>query len=55
MILLQRIVLTVWVQLDPPSSNVTLETELDFWRLAPKQRVKDVVSTVDGPFCYAYV
>jgi len=34
---------------------VTLETELDYGRLAGKQQVKDVVSTVDGPFCYAYI
>jgi tyrosinase len=40
---------------EPPSANVTLESELDYGRLAGKQRVKDVVSTVDGPFCYAYI
>ena len=43
------------IHLDPPSPNVTLNTELDYERLAPKQRLGDLISTVDGPFCYAYI
>ena len=40
----------------PTSPNVTLDTELDcFGVLAPPQRYGDLDSTVDGPFCYAYV
>ncbi|KAL8730721.1 MAG: hypothetical protein Q9181_004572, partial [Wetmoreana brouardii] len=39
----------------PPSPNVTLTMDLDFGILAPKQKVGTVLSSVDGPFCYAYI
>lgn len=39
----------------PPSPNVTLDTELDYGVLAPKQKVGNVLSSIDGPFCYAYI
>ncbi len=41
--------------LDPPSANVTLETDIDFGVLAPKQPIKKLVSAIDGPFCYMYI
>ncbi|KAG8526301.1 uncharacterized protein KY384_000294 [Bacidia gigantensis] len=40
---------------NPPSANITLDTEVDFDVLAPKKKISDLVSTVDGPFCYQYV
>jgi len=48
-------VLMYCTPLDPPSPNVTLDTDLNFGVLAPQQPVGDVVSTIDGPFCYMYI
>lgn len=39
----------------PPSPNVTLDTLVDFGILAPKQKISSLLSTIDGPFCYAYI
>jgi tyrosinase len=39
---------------DPPSPNVTLDTDVDFGVLSSQQRVRSLVSTIDGPFCYVY-
>ncbi|KAI4161560.1 MAG: hypothetical protein L6R39_000050 [Caloplaca ligustica] len=39
----------------PPSANVTFATEMDYGVLSPKQAVGDVLSSIDGPFCYAYL
>ncbi|KAF7864418.1 hypothetical protein EAF04_006552 [Stromatinia cepivora] len=39
----------------PPCPNVTLDTLVDFGVLAPKQKISSLVSTIDGPFCYAYI
>ncbi|KAK2746484.1 hypothetical protein FQN57_003110 [Myotisia sp. PD_48] len=39
----------------PPSANVTLDTLIDFGILSPDQPVRDLVSTIDGPFCYMYL
>lgn len=41
--------------IDPPSPNVTLDFELQFNVLASPQTLREVDSTVDGPFCYIYV
>ncbi|KAG7293508.1 hypothetical protein NEMBOFW57_003560 [Staphylotrichum longicolle] len=38
----------------PPSDNVTLDTLVPFGRLSPSKPVRELVSTVDGPFCYIY-
>ncbi|RKK82354.1 hypothetical protein BFJ69_g3279 [Fusarium oxysporum] len=46
---------TVTAHNNPPSANATLDTIMDFGILAPKQRLGDLVSTVDGPFCYQYL
>ena len=39
----------------PPSPNVTLETLQDMMVLGPNKKVGELVSTIDGPFCYIYV
>ncbi|KAI4276901.1 MAG: hypothetical protein L6R38_005553 [Xanthoria sp. 2 TBL-2021] len=39
----------------PPSPKVGLDTELDYGILAPKQKIGSVLSSIDGPFCYAYI
>lgn len=41
--------------IDPPSANVTLDTKLNFEVLAPPITVREVDSTIDGPFCYIYL
>ena len=46
---------TVTALNNPPSANVTLATKLEFGRLGGDVSVGDVVSTVAGEFCYAYV
>jgi len=39
----------------PPSANVTVEDVIDLGPLAPKVKIKDVMSTVGGgPLCYVY-
>jgi len=40
---------------NPPSDNVTLDTLVDFGLLAAKQKIQDISSSIDGPFCYIYV
>lgn len=40
---------------EPPSPNVTLATSLNFDVLSPSVSIRDVVSTIDGPFCYEYL
>ncbi|KAK4215184.1 hypothetical protein QBC37DRAFT_419802 [Rhypophila decipiens] len=40
---------------NPPSANVTLNTLVDAGIVGEKKSVKDVSSTIDGPFCYMYV
>ncbi|KAI4223670.1 MAG: hypothetical protein L6R40_008491 [Gallowayella cf. fulva] len=40
---------------NPPSANVTLDTKLNFEVLAPPITVREVDSTIDGPFCYIYL
>ncbi|EEP76188.1 predicted protein [Uncinocarpus reesii 1704] len=39
----------------PPSDNITLDTMMEYGAVAPKQRVGDMGSTIDGPFCYMYI
>ena len=41
--------------LDPPSPNITLDTNIDFGILSSQQRLGDLTSSVDGPFCYMYI
>lgn len=43
------------ILIDPPSPNVTLDTDVDFGVLAPQQPVRNLVSSIDGPFCYIYI
>lgn len=38
-----------------PSPNITLDTEVDVGVLAAEKKIKELASTVDGPFCYHYV
>ena len=38
----------------PPSRNTTKHDIIDLGVNAPKVRIKDVLSTLDGPFCYIY-
>lgn len=46
--------LTYGVALAPPSDNVTLDTEVPVGLLSSSRLVKELVSTIDGPFCYVY-
>ncbi|KAL2149028.1 hypothetical protein VTH82DRAFT_1714 [Thermothelomyces myriococcoides] len=39
---------------DPPSDDVTLETEMDFGILGDVKTIGEVASTVDGEYCYIY-
>jgi tyrosinase len=40
----------------PPSANITLDTMIDLgYAAGPPMAVRDLMSTTDGPFCYAYV
>ena len=43
------------ISLDPPSPNVTLDSYTEFNDLTPHQKIGDLVSSIDGPFCYMYV
>jgi len=39
----------------PPSPNTTLDTVIDLGYAADKPfAMRDLMSTVDGPFCYVY-
>jgi tyrosinase len=40
---------------DPPSANVTLDTDIDFGVLGPQKAVGKIVSTIENDFCYMYV
>ncbi|KAI1149682.1 Di-copper centre-containing protein [Nemania diffusa] len=40
---------------EPPSPNVTLDTEIDFSVLGPQVAVRKIVSTTDNDYCYMYV
>lgn len=39
----------------PPSANATLDTIMPFGVLSTSQKLGDLVSTIDGPFCYQYI
>ena len=39
----------------PPSPPVTLDTMMDYAFIDKQQRVGDLVSAIDGPFCYIYI
>ncbi|KAL9002039.1 MAG: hypothetical protein Q9188_005010 [Gyalolechia gomerana] len=39
----------------PPSANVTLDTQVSVDLLAEQKQIRELTSTVDGPFCYQYV
>ncbi|KIM95822.1 hypothetical protein OIDMADRAFT_133801 [Oidiodendron maius Zn] len=45
---------TLTFQNIPPSANGTLSTPMDLGYNAGPVLMKDVVSTIDGPFCYIY-
>ena len=40
---------------EPPSANVTLDTEIHYELLSEPPTVGEVDSPIDGPFCYIYV
>lgn len=41
---------------DPPSANGTLEDVIEFGYVGAEQKkIKDLMSTVGGPFCYVYL
>ena len=42
-------------RVEPPSPNVTLETEIPFGVLAANQTLENLASSIDGPFCYMYI
>lgn len=40
----------------PPSANATLDDMIDFqYAAGPARPIRDLLSTVDGPFCYVYL
>ena len=44
----------LFAETDPPSPPVTLNTTITLGALTSSVKVHDVVSTIDGPFCYIY-
>ncbi|EOA91548.1 uncharacterized protein SETTUDRAFT_162242 [Exserohilum turcica Et28A] len=46
---------TVTAHNNPPSANATLDTIMPFGILGTPQKLGDLVSTIDGPFCYQYI
>ena len=38
-----------------PSANTTVEDIIDISPLAPPIKIKDVMNTLGGPFCYIYL
>lgn len=46
---------TLTNQNNPPSANATLDSVLEFGILSTPQKLRDLVSTIDGPFCYQYL
>jgi tyrosinase len=41
---------------NPPSANTTLDTPLSIgFAAGPDVRMRDVMSTTEGPFCYIYL
>ncbi|KAM7216372.1 hypothetical protein V8F06_008294 [Rhypophila decipiens] len=38
----------------PPSENATLDSPLNFTTIGPSKRLGDMISSIDGPFCYIY-
>ena len=41
---------------DPPSANGTLDDEIEFgYAAGPARQIRDLMSTVGGPFCYVYL
>jgi tyrosinase len=41
---------------DPPSANGTLDDEIEFgYAAGPPKPIRDLLSTVRGPFCYVYL
>lgn len=39
----------------PPTRNATLEDEVNLGVLAPPVRLRDLLDTTGGPFCYIYL
>ncbi|EPS42846.1 hypothetical protein H072_3151 [Dactylellina haptotyla CBS 200.50] len=46
---------TITILNTPPSRNATLDDPLDIGINAPIIKIRDALSTLDGPFCYIYV
>lgn len=41
---------------DPPSANGTLDDDVEFgYAAGPSRQIRDLMSTVRGPFCYIYL
>jgi tyrosinase len=38
----------------PPSANGTLDTRMDLGFNGKEYTMRELVSTIDGPFCYIY-
>lgn len=46
---------TITMLNDPPSANTTLEDWNEYgYAAGPARQIKELLSTVDGPFCYLY-
>ena len=40
----------------PPSANTTLDTPIDLgYAAGPSVTMRDLMSTIEGPFCYIYL
>lgn len=40
----------------PPSDNTTLEDYVNYgYAAGPPRQIKDLMSTIKGPFCYIYL
>jgi tyrosinase len=42
------------IRVGPPSANGTLDTTMDLGYNGGMYAIRDLVSTIDGPFCYIY-
>jgi tyrosinase len=45
---------TITMSNNPPSRDGTLDDLQDLWPNAPGIKMRDLMSSTDGPFCYVY-
>ncbi|KAI1842959.1 hypothetical protein JX266_010812 [Neoarthrinium moseri] len=50
----QNVAGTITMNNQPPSRNGTLDDTLDFSPLNPEKKLRDLMDTIAGPFCYVY-